>query len=338
MSRNAGTRWWIAWALLPVLAVFAVCVVNSVRWIHQPFSGFLILENGIVVSIGRSEWVHARHRSIPFARVVGIDGQPVRRGGDVHAYAAAKGVGKPVTYTFRKGSGVFRLTVDVQDFGVRDFLELFVPLLSVGLLMIFASAAVVARRPQAPEARALFAVCTTIGLSLVTGPDAYYPYWFTEVFFLSLCCVPPAIVQLALAYPQRSELLQRGPLVYAVLYLPFLGFGVALIYSMPEPWLFLPLLYSVYLLTANAALLYVGRLVLALIEGLRPLEPILLALGAVLLSSLIAVLVLVTYPLLQRPISPVWFVAPLLLIPLLKGIAFLRFPAPRPPLAERAAA
>ena len=103
---------------------------------------------------------------------------------------------------------------------------------------------------------------------------------------------------------------------------------------MPEPSLFLPLLYLLYFLVANSALMYVGRLVLALIEGVRPTRPIVLALTAVVGSSLIAAAILVTYPLLKRPISPAWMLGPLLLFPALTGVAFLRFPTPRLPEAD----
>jgi hypothetical protein len=45
-------------------------------------------------------------------------------------------------------------------------------------------------------------------------------------------------------------------------------------------------------------------------------------------SSLIAAAIVATYPLLQQPISPAWVFGPLLLLPLLEGLAFVRFPSP----------
>src|SRR5207244_677332 len=147
------------------------------------------------------------------------------------------------------------------------------------------------------------------------------------------CASPPASLQMALTYPQRRAVLGRRPLAYVALYLPFLGLGGGLLSSMPDPSLFLPLLYTVYLFTANAALLYVGGLVLGLIDGLRPREPIVLSLAAVLGSGGIGLAILVTYPLLQRPISPAVLVGPLLLLPLPACVALLRCspPARGPP-------
>ena len=63
---------WLLAVLLPVLAIFAVCTSNAVDWIGRPFSGFLFLENGIAVSIGRAGWSETRYRSVPFARVLAV--------------------------------------------------------------------------------------------------------------------------------------------------------------------------------------------------------------------------------------------------------------------------
>jgi hypothetical protein len=320
--------WWVPFALAPVLAVFAACCVNALAWIDRPFPGFFVLENGIVVSIGRAEWAHARYRSLPFARVLAVDGRPVAGGRGVQAYVNAVGVGKPIVYTFRRGADIFRLALRVRPFGRDDFVGIFAAFLGVGLAMVLASAVVVALRPDAPETRALFVVSVAIGLILITSPDMYSPYWFAPVAFLAMCVLPPAAVQLALAFPQPRAMPGRRPLLYLVLYLPFVALAGALLASMPQPALFLPLLYTVYFFMANAVLLNVGSLVFGLIDGVEPREPVVLALVGLLGSSLVAAAIVATYPLLQRPISPAWVFGPLLLLPVLEGLAFVRFPSP----------
>lgn len=329
--RRAG---WVPAALLPVLVVFAVCSVNALAWVGRPFSGFLFLESGVIVSIGRSDWIPPRRRSAQWTRVLAMDGRPVARGHEIHDYVKAVGVGKPITYTFRGGAEIFRLALSVRPFVARDFIELFAPLLAVGLLIALVGAFVTVYRPEAPEVRGLFVVCLGVGLNLITAPDEYFPYWFTPVYFLSLCSIPPSIIYVALHYPRRRELLRRGAVVQAALYLPFLGLGLALLALRSEPALFLPLLYAVYFLMANALVLYVGGVVLAVIEGVRPLQPLVLALAAVFGTGALVMTTLVTYPLLQQPLSPAWLVVPLLLIPVLTGIAFVRFPNLGPPGGE----
>jgi hypothetical protein len=325
MSRARPRASWVLVVLAAVLGIFSICLVNALDWIGRPFPGFLFLENAIAVSIGRAEWKDVRYRSVPFARVLAVDGHPVSGGREIHAYVSAAGVGKPIVYTFRKGADIFRLAIPVRPFARADFVELFAVFFGIGLLIVLVSAAVVLLRPEAPEARALFLVCLGIGLTMITSPDEWGPYWFPRVYFLAECLVPPAFVHLAFTYPQRSALLTRRPIAYLVLYLPFAGLAVALA-SMPEPSVFLPLLYTMYFLIANAAILCLGALVVGLIDGVRPREALLLSLAAMLGSCLIAAGILSTYPLLQRPLTPASFLGPLLLFPLLEGFAFVRFP------------
>ncbi len=331
MSAPGPRAWWVPLTLVPILAIFAACLLNALAWVERPFPGFLVLENGIVVSIGRAEWTHTRYRSLPFARVLAVDGRPVAGGREVQAYVRAVGPGKRIAYTFRQGRDIFRLALRTRPFGKADFAELFAPMLGVGLLMVLVSGGVVARRPGAAETRALFLVCIAIGLLLITGPDAYGPYWFPTVAFAAMCALPPAALHLALTYPQRRSMIRRRPILYALLYLPFAGLALGLRSSMHEPSLFLPLLYCVYFFMANGVLMCVGSLVFGLIDGVRPREPVLIALAAVLGSSLIAAAVVATYPLLQEPISPAFAFGPLLLLPVLLGLAFLRFPTPTLP-------
>src|SRR5439155_507755 len=118
-SMRPSRVWWVGLALVPVVAIFAVCLVNSLAWIGRPFPGFLIAENGIVVSLGRSQWTETRNRSVPFARVLAVDGHPVSGGRDVQAYVNAAGVGKAITYTFRNGTDIFRLRLTVRPFRSR---------------------------------------------------------------------------------------------------------------------------------------------------------------------------------------------------------------------------
>ena len=318
--------WWVVAGVALAFAVFIPSVYNAAHWVGRPFPGFFYLENGVVVSIGRGDWMPPQHRRAEWTRVLAVDRQPVPDGHAIHALVTAAGAGHAATFTFRGGSEVFRLALDVRAFSPGDFFELFAPMLLVGLLMVLIGAGTVARRPHAPEARALFGVCMSLGLALIAAPDVYGPYWLSPVFFLGLCLVPPAIAHVALAYP-RPALLRVGAWLPAALYAPFVGLGIGLLGSLPDPAIFLPLLYSVYFFLANATLLYVGGLVLAMIDGLQPRRGLLLAIGGVVAGSSLAIGVLVTYPLLQRPISAAWLLAPLLVLFALTGMAFVRFPA-----------
>src|SRR5262249_57042186 len=84
-----SARLWLGLALVPVLVIFAVCLADTLAWIGKPFPGFLVAENGIVVSLGRQQWTDSRNPSVPFARVLEVDGHPVSGGRDVQTYVQA---------------------------------------------------------------------------------------------------------------------------------------------------------------------------------------------------------------------------------------------------------
>lgn len=323
--------WWITAACLALLALFVPCARNALAWIDRPFAGFLVLENGLVASMGRNTWIQPERRRMHRTRVVAVAGRPILGGRELQEYVENGGTGNAIRYTFRHGPEMFQLALPVRPFVARDFLEVFLPLLAVGLLVVLGGAVVALRRPDAPEARALFIVCATLGCAMITAPDQYGPYSFSFIHAFAICTIPPATLHLALTYPQRSRALRRWRILYGGLYLPFGGLGVGLLVWVFEPAFFLPLIYTVRFLTANAILLYVGRLVLALIEGVRPRLPVVLALTAALGSSLIVAATLATAPLLKQPISPLLTSGPILLFPILTGIAFLRFPQPSLP-------
>lgn len=310
-----------------VAAVVAVpATINATRWIGRPFAGFLFLENGIVISMGRASWDSPQSQRMQWARLLAVDGAPTPGARAAQLLIAAAEPGRPVTYTLRRGSEVFRMALPVRTFTWSDFLELLAPMLVVGAAFIVIVAAVVWYRPDVPEAWAFCPSCFAFGLTLLTSPDQYGPFWFSPVYALATCAVPPGILQLALSFPHRRLGGKRRPLLLAALYAPFAALGLALVAFRSEPTVFLPLLYTVYFFLANALLLYVGGIVYGLIERTREREPLWLALAGLLSSSAVWVAIMVTYPLLRRPISPAWMISPLVLMPALTGVAFLRLP------------
>ena len=316
--------WWLAVALVPALAIVVVCVRDAASWVGRPFAGFLFLDSRIVVSIGRSAWRLPSLRRAEWAHITAVDGRPVGSAVDVHAAARDADVGHEITYGFRRGAEVFRLAIPVRRFGWADFAEIFAPMLGVGAWLIAIGAAFVVLRPDLPEIRALFAACLMLGLALVTGPDQYGPYRFTWLFLVSLAAVPTTFLHMTAAF--LWKLRPWAGRVVAAMYVAFIGLGAALVVHRDEPAVFLPLLYLVYFALANALLLYTGSLVSVLVSGQRSRPHVTLALAGILASSIIAIGIIVTYPLRTEPVSAPWFILPMAVWPVLSGLAFIRNP------------
>ena len=318
-----GVPWWLTVALVPALAVVAVCVRDATSWVGRPFAGFLFLDSRIVVSISRSAWRVPSLRRAEWAHITAVDGRSVGAAADVHAAARNADAGHEITYSLRRGAEVFRLAIPVRRFGWADFAEIFAPMLGVGTWLIAMGAAFVVLRPDLPEIRALFPSCLMLGLSLVTGPDQYGPYRFTWLFLFSLAILPPTFLHLTVVFLWKLRP-WAGRAVGAV-YVAFVGLATALIVNRDEPAVFLPLLYLVYFALANALLLYTGSLVSLLVSGQRSRPQVTLALAGIIGSSIIAIGIIVTYPLRTEPVSAPWFILPMGLWPL-SGLAFIRHP------------
>ena len=320
-ARPAPRPWWLAGSFVVLLAVVAVCTREALLWVGQPFAGLLFADNLIVVSIGSATWRDPQLRRTEWSRIVAVDGVPVHSAVAVLQTVAARRPGEDITYTFRRDDEVFRLAIPVRTFSWRDFRDIFAPMLAVGSFLALSGGGLMMIRPELPEVRALYTLCAALGLALTTGPDQYGPYRFTSIYLLAVAAVPPAILGLAAVYPWRPRRWARRAVAGA--YLVFAAAGVLLVALRSQPSAFLALLYFVYLSVANAVLLYAGSLVGALVSARRSRVQVAIALAAVVGSSGLGALVLVVYPLMTDPVAPAWIVLPLVLMPILSGVAFL---------------
>ncbi|HEY0303198.1 MAG TPA: hypothetical protein VGC36_17760, partial [Rhizomicrobium sp.] len=252
---------------------------------------------------------------------------------DVHAMIAAAADGRELTYTLRQGADVFRLALPVRPFSAGDFIAVFAPMLGVGLWTLLVGAAVLILRPDLAAVRALFVTCALLALVLLTGPDQYGPYRFTSVIFLALAVLPAALLHLTATFAWHPVRWVRR--VVVGLYAGCAVLGAVLLACRADPAVFLPLLYLVYCVLANAILLYLGSLVAALSSRRGSRRQLGLGLAAIAASSAPAVAILVTYPLRSEAVSATWLIAPLALWPLLTGIALLRVAPDRTPVERR---
>lgn len=313
--------WWLAGSFVVLLAIVGVSTREALLWVGRPFAGLLFADNLIVVSIGSATWRDPQLRRTEWSRILAVDGVPVHSGVDVLQAVAARQPGEDITYTFRRDDEVFRLAIPVRTFTWSDFRDIFAPMLAVGGFLALSGGGLMMIRPDLPEVRALYTVCAALGLVLITGPDQYGPYRFTPIYLMAVAAVPPAVLGLAAAYPWRP-----GPWAgraVAGAYVVFAAAGVLLVALRSHPSAFLALLYFVYVSVANAVLLYAGSLVGAFVTARRSRIQVGIALAAVVGSSGLGALVLIVYPLMTDPVAPAWILLPLLLMPILSGLAFL---------------
>lgn len=319
-----------------VLAVGLTCLVNGALRVGQPFPGFLIAHDGIVMSIGRGEWSGAVDPRIPFSQVVDIVGAPVADAGEIAAYTAGLRPGDPVTYRFRKAGEVFTAAVPVRLFTTQDFLALYGNYFLVGLTFALAGLwALLRLGPQVKAVFPFFLMCESSAFCLLMAGDVYGPYWFTLPYLAVQCVVPATALHFAALFPEPLGGRAARVAALAVIYAGSALLAAAMIAVADSPALFLPLLYTVYLLLANSILLLLGRLLISRSSNPDPtVEKALdIAIAAVLVALLMPAVIFVIYPVIEGFISPLVLVAPLVSFPLLTAVALRRLSARARPVA-----
>ena len=323
---------------LAVIGIGVVCLVNGFHRIGQPFPGFLILENRIVLSIGRPQWGLDKTARILFAEVIGTDDHLTADAMDIQRRISALPAGTPVTYRFHKDAEVFTEEIAVRRFSVEDYLALYATYFAIGMCFALASLWIVWQPTARPAATlAFFVFCQMTAAVLLTGADLYGPYWFTTLYFSAFSLAPAALFHLATSFPEPIGARSRWRrLLLGFVYATAGGFAVAFYVLRNDAPLFLPLLYTVYLLLANALLLYVARLFVSRLTTSHPAarRSLNLALAGVLLSGLVSGVIFVTYPAFEGPVSPLLLVMPLGIFPLFTAAALRRGDAPLGPPAR----
>lgn len=206
---------WIAMAVLALaLPLAAVVIRGTFDWLREPFPGFLVMGNRVVPTVGFPSWTGMR-AGVPFhARVVSVDGKPVRSSADVYGHVASLPVGREVRYGLERGDTTTERVVSTMHFGVVDYL------LSVGLYALFGIASIVIGvavfllKPQHVSARAFVSLGTTAGLFSLTAPTLYHPaqWWLSPLHFVAQAAYPAALMHLAVTFPVPRRFVERQPL------------------------------------------------------------------------------------------------------------------------------
>ena len=300
---TSDDRRWIGILLAAVVLVIGLaCLINGARRTGHPFPGFLLAQNRIVVSIGRTDWSSQLDDRIPFSQVTGVVDTPIESASAIQAHAESLPVGTPVTYRFRNGSDVFTAPVSTREFTSADFLALYANYFLVGLAFSLAGLWALWRYGLRSSATwPFFILCQTCALVLLAAGDVYGPYWFTPLYFAAHCLTPACVLHFAALFPEPFASRRLRNLALAALYAAFAVLGGVLNLVADSPSLFLPLTYSVYLLLANSILLYLGRLLVSRSsvagrEGHRAID---LAIAGVVLAATLPAAIFVIYPAIQ---------------------------------------
>ena len=275
-------RRWVIDRLLPfcllglALPIAAFTAWGTLDWLRpggRPFPGFFVMQNGIVPTVGLFRWTGMTHQ-MPFAaRVVAVDGRPVRSNREVYAYVESLPVGTDVTYTIEKDGRTETRHVPTMRFAPVDYaltLGLFVLNGFMGLLGGFVVALL---RPRNPAARAFLLYGFFWGLFPLTGTTLYDPElaWLSPLYWVAQTVFPATFIHLGLVFPVERDVVRRRPVVLVVPYLislALLGWIFHSYFADPPSWL--PL-QATFLYSGISMPIFLGLLAYSYWENRTPM-------------------------------------------------------------------
>jgi signal transduction histidine kinase len=248
---------------LSAIGLASRTTLTSRAWIGRVFPGFMVLDNRVVASIGLADWTGAAESRLYQSEIVAVQGHPAGTARDILQRVAALPPDTPVTYTIRRGASERDVVIATQLFTIRDWLLLFGAFLLNAAAYLASGLIVWVLRPRAAVARALVAVGAAWAFFLITALDLYGPATFFRLHVACESLVPPAVLQLALLFPQPHRLARWR----------FVGYVPSLaIIALYERFLYRPPLYSA-MLYANmtylglATFFFGGRLIHEYVRG-----------------------------------------------------------------------
>jgi signal transduction histidine kinase len=233
--------------------IVAACAYSALARIGSAFPGFFVWENGFVPAVGTPAWSGAASGLEYYSWIEGVEGRPLASVAEIEDAAASRPVGRPVSYTVRRGDAVKQVRVPTERFGARHFVvstgiylfDAIVLLLLAGVMFYVGAAD--------PGARAVGLFALAQSLYLATSIDLFGPYRFRELYFFFAGLTPTATVFMVSRFPVERRIGRLENLALAAALLASLAFGT---------------LSNLYFFTNHEALLALDRMVhLAMAAG-----------------------------------------------------------------------
>jgi len=221
-------RWlldrWLPFCLLALALPIALLTAwRTLDWLRpggHPFPGFFVMDNGVVPTVGLFHWTGMTHH-MPFAaRVVAVDGRPVRSNAEVYAYVESVPPGTAVEYTIEKDGRTASRRVPTMLFRPVDYaLTLGLYVLN-GFMGLLAGFVVSLLKPRSPAARGFLLYGFFWGLFPLTGTALFDPdlAWLSPVYFVTQAVFPATFVHFGLVFPVERDVVHRRPALLLVPY------------------------------------------------------------------------------------------------------------------------
>jgi len=227
-----------------MLVICVVAFVSAFSWINKTFPGFYIYNYGRVGSMGSMDWPGAKAGLKFMERVTAVDGQPIREGREIVAYAAEKPLGTPIEYTIESAGRTRTVAVPTARFRLKDFLIVFLVPFVGGSIIFCLGCIVYVLKPDAYSSWIFFFFCLFLGVYIITSIEMQSTYVFAQLNYFCIPLVPATLFHLCLIFPDRKRILGRYPALEYIVYLPafmllagYMTYLFTFSFGMPPAWI-----------------------------------------------------------------------------------------------------
>jgi len=328
-AANHRYRGWAAAGLGTLLAGLTVLVaVDSSRLIGKSFPGFLIWDNGYLVSFHDEHWT-GPSAGLPLngGRVLEVNGEPFAGGLALLEYAERSPMSTPVSYGVSTSGETRLFVVPTMKMSSRDYATTFGVYLWNALVCFAIGVVALFLRPDHHQVRAFAGAVISLGLVLTLAIDLNTTYRFVPLYFIAEAVLPASVMSFGLVFP--LDLVGdrwRRVVVRAIFAIGFL-IGItnaAIFYSVPHAARSLTNLSWVWIGLAGASLPAIfGYSLLRAASERERVQGAVVFTGA-LVAFIFGATGLLAFFLLGWTFSLTWAAAPLFLFPITVLYAILR--------------
>jgi signal transduction histidine kinase len=182
-----------------VVVLVGQTVLDTARWMNEPFPGFFVYENLVVGPYYAPGWTGAASGLRPLDQIVGIDGRKLRHRSEI--YATVRRAPSTTSFRYRviRGSQTFEFEVASMTFALRHWLLAFGLYFVIGLAFLAVGAAPYYYRATSAVARPLCFMVLLVFVWFQTTfdfmTDGVLP---KEIRIFALALTPAAAIHLAL--------------------------------------------------------------------------------------------------------------------------------------------
>lgn len=198
------------------LFVFIVSVIDTKEWVGRPFPGFLIYSNLTVAEEALSDWTGIQNGLRAFDKITEVNGSEVHSSKEVYDTASNLPLNTPIYYTVIRGSEVLEIPIPTMEFAPDDFLQVFGPIVTIGIVFFLIGLVVYYLKPNIAQSRVFFLFCYFLSLWFISSFDSHTNY-FLDIESVVWMVVPPLFICMAFVFPSENRIFKRHSTSFVLL-------------------------------------------------------------------------------------------------------------------------